>query len=286
MSARSTGSAPARRSRRARPDAVDASVSFRQRQLETSRFGIVYDVDGPRIRLGVVWFVVAAVALWFGIVTTAVLFALVAALAAAQTATALRSRWCRPDRRVAAAIAGAVPLGALVGVGMAGAVLLVAAVAAVVVSSALRAKGGDPIVDAGAAMRASLFSGLAAASMVLLHRVDIGAAITLFLLVSSYEFGDYLVGSGASNRVEGPAAGIIAVLATTAALAVAEPPPFEGGTVWLFGAIAAAMCPIGQVVASAILPRAGAPARALRRLDSYLVAAPVWLVLMWAGVQG
>lgn len=284
--ARGTPAGPrGRGSRRTRPEAVDASIGFRQRQLDTSRYGIVYDIDGPRVRLGVAWFLLAVPALWLGIVPTALLFGLVAGLAAAQTATTLRTRWCRPDRRLAAALAVALPLGALVGVGTAGIVALASAVAAVVVSAAVRTKGTDPIVDAGAVIRSSLFVGLCAASMVLLHRVDVGAALTLLLLVSAYEFGDFLVGSGASNRVEGPASGILAVMVATAALAVAEPPPFEGGTVWLFGAIAAAMCPIGQVVASAILPRAGAPARALRRLDSYLVAAPVWLLLMWAGVH-
>jgi len=271
-----------RRDRRAKAVATDASVGFRQRQLDTSRFGIVYDIDGPRVRFGVVWFAIAGVALWFGIVPTALLFGLVAALAAAQTATALRTKWRRPDRRVAAAIAAALPLSALVGVGLTGIVVMVAAVLSVVASAVLRAKGTDPIVDAGAVIRSSLFVGLAAASMVLLHRVDIGAAMALFLLVSAYEFGDFLVGSGASNRVEGPVSGIIAVVVVTVALAVAQVPPFEGGTIWLFGVIAALLCPVGQVAASAILPRAGAPARALRRLDSYLVAAPVWLVLMWA----
>ena len=39
-------------------------------------------------------------------------------------------------------------------------------------------------------------------------------------------------------------------------------------------------CPLGQLVASALLPRGNAWAPALRRLDSYLVAAPLWLVLV------
>ena len=273
------------RSRRSKAVATDASVSFRQRQLDTSRFGIVYDIDGPRVRLGVLWFGLAAVALLVGMVATAVVFGLVAALAAAQTATALRTRWRRPDRRVAAGLALALPVSALVGVGFTGVVVMVVAVVSVVASAALRTKGTDPIVDAGAVVRASVPVGLSAASMVLLHRVDIGAVITLFILVSAYEFGDFLVGSGASNRVEGPASGILAVVVATGALAVAQPPPFEGGTIWLFGIVCAIACPLGQVLASAILPRAGAPARALRRLDSYLVAAPLWLVLMWAEVH-
>src|SRR5690606_7046160 len=118
------------------------------------------------------------------------------------------------------------------------------------------------------------------------YRVDIGAAATLFVLVSAYEFGDFLVGSGASNPVEGPASGMLAVAVLTGALVVVPPPPFESASLLLFGVIVLVTAPIGQVVASAILPRAGAPARALRRLDSYLVAAPVWLVLMWAGHHG
>lgn len=279
-----TSSSTSRRSRRSKAVATDASVGFRQRQLDTSRYGIVYDIDGPRVRLGVVWFLLAGVALWLGIVPTAVVFGLVAALAAAQTATAWRARWCRPDRRVAGALALAVPLSALVGVGLAGITIMVGALVSVVAASVMRVKGSDPIVNAGTVVRSWLFVGLAAASVVLLHRVDVGAAIALFLVVSAYEFGDFLVGSGASNRVEGPVAGILAAAVVTGLMSVDffAPPPFEGSSIWMFGVVAALLCPVGQVAASAILPRAGAPARALRRLDSYLVAAPVWLVMMWA----
>ena len=34
--------------------------------------------------------------------------------------------------------------------------------------------------------------------------------------------------------------------------------------------------PLGQLLASAILPHAGAPASGLRRIDSLLLAAPIW----------
>lgn len=238
------------------------------------------------MRLGVAWFVACVVALYLGLAAVTVLFAAVAALAAAQTATALRASWRRPDRRSAAVVAAVVPVAAAFGTAMAGAVLVVATVVLVAVAVARPRKGGDPIVDAGAAVRSSLFVALAAASVVMLFRVDIGAAATIVLLVSAYEFGDFLVGSGAANQVEGPASGILAVAVVTAALAVVGPPPFEGTSIWLFGAVVAVTAPMGQVAASAILPRAGAPARALRRLDSYMVAAPVWLVMMWAGVQG
>ncbi|QGG93778.1 hypothetical protein [Actinomarinicola tropica] len=268
--------------RRARETATDAIGSYRLRQLETSRFGIVYDIDGPRVRLGVLWFFVALGCLYLGIAAVAVLFAAVAALAAAQTATVLRTKWRRPDRAVAAGVAGVVPLAAALGTGLAGAALVVATLVAVGLAVARPQKGSDPLVDAGAVVRASLAVGLAAASVVLLYRVDIGAAVTIVLLVSAYEVGDFLVGTGAANQVEGPVSGILLMAVLTAALSVlVPPPPFEGSAIWLFAAVVAVGAPLGQVLASAILPRAGAPARALRRLDSYLVAAPAWLVLMW-----
>jgi len=50
------------------------------------------------------------------------------------------------------------------------------------------------------------------------------------------------------------------------------------GILWAFafGALAAVLCPAGQLVASAVLPSAGAPASALRRIDSLLLLAPAW----------
>lgn len=288
--ARSTGTKPAPpkrgpgSARRARPK--DAATTYRERQLARSRYGIVYDIDGPRVRLGVAWFLLCAVCLYIGLVPLAVLFAVVAALAAAQAATVLRTRWRRPDRVAAGLVGAVVPLAAAAGTALAGVALVIGAIGVVAAAGARPVKGTDPIVDAGAVMRASLAPALAAAAVVMLYRVDIGAAVAIVLMISSYEFGDFLVGTGASNPVEGPTAGILAMLVTTAALAVAGAPPFEGASIWFFGVLAALLAPAGQVLASAILPRAGAPARALRRLDSYLLVAPVWLVLMWAGLQG
>ena len=270
--------------RRARPK--DTATRYRERQLASSRYGIVYDVDGPRVRLGVLWFLLCLVCLYIGLVALAALFAAVAALAAEQVATVLRNRWRRPDRAVAGVVAAAVPLAAAAGTALAGAVLVVASVVVVVLAAARPVKGTDPVVNAEAVMRSALAPALAAAAVVMLYRVDIGAAVTIVFLISSYEFGDFLVGTGASNQIEGPASGVLAMLVMTAALAVVGPPPFEGGSIWFFGVVAAILAPAGQDPASAIPPRAGAPARALRRLDSYLLAAPVWLVLMWAGLQG
>ena len=121
---------------------------------------------------------------------------------------------------------------------------------------------------------------LGAAGVVLTLRLEIGAAVTLVLLVAAYEVGDYLVGSGASSSIEGPIAGIVAMAAICAAIAVLRVPPFDGGAVFVFGGFAALLCPLGQVAASALLPRADAPAPALRRLDSLLLLGPAWPLLV------
>ena len=112
--------------------------------------------------------------------------------------------------------------------------------------------------------------------MVLLTRLDQGSAIALLLLVSAYETGDYLVGSGARNPFEGPLAGIAAVTVVTFVVSTFGIAAFDVGQAWLFGALVAVLAPLGQLFASAVLPAAAAPASCLRRLDSLLLAGPVW----------
>jgi hypothetical protein len=59
-------------------------------------------------------------------------------------------------------------------------------------------------------------------------------------------------------------------------VAVLQVPPFDGEAAFTFAALAAVACPLGQLLASALLPAADAKAPALRRLDSLLLLAPVW----------
>ncbi|MFP4511877.1 MAG: hypothetical protein ACLFRV_02895, partial [Acidimicrobiales bacterium] len=264
--------------------AASDGESFRVDRLANSRYGIVYDIDGPRVRLGLAWFVAAVVAVYLGLFVLAVLVGAIAALASAQTAKALRTKWQRPHLAVAALIGGAIPLAAAAGVALAGATIIVGALVAIFAASSRQPRRTDPLVDAGAVLRSSVFVGLAAASVVVLYRFDIGAAVMLILMLSAYESGDYLIGSGATNVVEGPFSGLLAVIVVTGAAAVVQPPPFHAAGLWLYAMVAAASAPVGQVLASAILPRAGAPAPALRRLDSYLVTGPAWLVLLWSDV--
>ena len=290
-----TKTSPTTTPRRGRADgAAEATTearkdgdAFRKERLATSRFGIVYDIDGPRVRLGVVWFVVAIVSSYVGVLAFAVVVGAISALAAAQTAQALRLKWRRPSLGVAAAIGGIIPLAAAFGSGLAGLVVVVASIAAVLLAGAKRPRRTDPLVDAGAVVRSAVFVGLAAAVLVMMHRFDTGAVVTLLVLASAYECGDYLIGSGASNSIEGPLSGVLALVFATGVLAVAQTyldPPFTALGLWLFAVVAAITIPLGQVMASAILPRAGATAPALRRLDSYLVSGVAWFVLLSAGV--
>ena len=117
-------------------------------------------------------------------------------------------------------------------------------------------------------------------SMVLLARLDQGSAIALLLLVSAYETGDYIVGSGARNPYEGPAAGLTAIVVITFIVSTLPISALSFGQAWFFGGMVGVLAPLGQLFASALLPTAGSPASALRRLDSLLLAAPAW----WLGL--
>jgi hypothetical protein len=240
------------------------------------RYAVPYDTDGPRVRLGILWFFVAAVAIGFGPLPTAVVYGGAAALAAMQISRVWRRRRMRPNRVVAGAMAGGIVLGACLGTGGAGLGVLAGTAAALALAVA-DAKSHDPVVtDAGWTIQCALPVGLAAMSMVLLTRLDQGSAIALLLLVSAYETGDYIVGSGARNPYEGPVAGIAAMTVVTFIVSTFGISAFDVGQAWLFGALVAALAPLGQLFASAVLPAAAAPASGLRRLDSLLLAGPAW----------
>ena len=123
-------------------------------------------------------------------------------------------------------------------------------------------------------------AGVAAGSIVAVERLEFGGFITLVLLVSAYEVGDFLIGTGSSNAVEGPVAGIVALVVVAAAIYVLLPAPFDTNSFPLFAILAAVCAPLGQIIASAVLPRGVVWAPALRRLDSYLLLAPLWLLLL------
>lgn len=265
------------------PPAPSPRTAFRR------RYGVVYDTQGPRLRLGVLWAVAVSISLAvaplrpYGLAT---LYAVVAGAAAMQVVDAWHEVRVGADRWVAALGASSLPVLATLGVRPLGAGLLATvalAVGVVAVQSGARdmplfAAAGHTVFAAGAC-------GGAAASLVLLADYEIGAVIILLVYLMVYDASDYVVGSGASNGVEGPLAGALFIAAVTAVFAVTEVPPFRGVDIWTFAALAAVACPAGQVLASAMLPRAAARAPALRRLDSALIVAPAWAGLIGLYLQ-
>lgn len=256
---------------------VRRARSQRSKRLRR-RYAVVYDIEGPHVRLGILWFLVAIVALGIGPLPAALVYGGAAALAGAQTARAWRRRRERPNPLVAAGMAGGMALGACLGPGGSGIATLLGTLAAMAVATGDSASRERTLTDAGWTVQCALPVGLAAMSMVLLLRLDLGSAIGLLLLVSAYETGDYIVGSGARNPYEGPAAGICALTVVTFALSTLPVSTLDFGQAWLFGGLVAVLAPLGQLLASAILPAAGSAASGLRRLDSLLLAAPVWYI--------
>jgi hypothetical protein len=235
---------------------------------------VVYDIEGPRVRLGMLWFVVAVAGLAGGRFAVAGVYGVAAAIAAAQSARAWR-RVRRPRREqpieaLAAAGAVALPIAATLSTPLLGLALLGVVAACLVVGGAA----------AGVrTLQCAVWPGAAAAGLGVAYRFEPWSAVALVLVVSAYEIGDYIVGSGARNALEGPVAGAAAVLVVQFGVSAIGLPPFELPEGLGFAALAAVLCPLGQLTASLVLPSTRAPASALRRLDSLLLLAPVWALL-------
>lgn len=237
------------------------------------RFAYVPKPDGPHARLGLLWFIVACAACALGTLSVAVLFSAVAAVAAMQTVRA----WSGTGRRAAPVLGGVaaavVPITAVAGP--------IGFIAGVVVASALLIIGGVVLrSNVAVGLRSAILPAIAAGSVVLIGRTDMGALVVLLVLVSAYEVGDYLMGSEANSVFEGPLSGIAAVLVVTFAEAVFQFGPFESRAGWVFGGLVAVLAPLGAPLASALAPSAALAGPALRRLDVWFVVAPLWGLML------
>lgn len=276
---------------RARPSRTGSRRQQRQRdQIRKmrakagNRYRIHYDIDGPRVRLGILWFVGAMAAFGAGIVGITVFFGVAFAAAASHTLRTWRARGADVDPRVALVATAAVVLAAAVGPQPMGAALIAATALVALVSMSARDEGEsslDSLRTTGLVLQAALPAAVAGGCLVRLADLESWAAISLVLVVSAYETGDYLIGSGAANAFEGPLAGGVAVLVVALVVAALGFPPFDVGEALLFGVAAAPLAFLGQLLGSVMLPHARAFAPALRRVDSLLLAAPVW----YAGVD-
>lgn len=242
-----------------------------------SRYRVHYDIEGPRVRLGILWFVGCMVAFALGIVATALWFGVAFAAAGAHSLRTWRARGAKVDPRVALLGVAVVVAAAAVHPRAMGVALLLLAAGAVGLAVREGAAGpAQALARASLVLQCALPPAVAGGSLLLLADLEVWAAIALVLLASAYETGDFLIGSGSTNSVEGPLAGGVAVAVTALAVAALGFPPFSVTEAALFGLAVAPGAFAGQMLASVILPHARAFAPALRRVDSLLLVAPLW----------
>lgn len=254
----------------------EAKLSYRGGRVEP-----VYDVSGPKVRLGVLWFLLACAGIALGPLGVGAVFVTAATVASLQVAAHLMIEEDTNSRVTAAVITAAVGTSAIFDARVVGIVILVSVVAAFIVASQT-IDANMTVHVAGLTLRASLPLGIAVAAMLYLHRIDAWVFMILFGVVSLYDAGNFLVGTGSRRIWVGPLAGIFGALTVVFGAAGFEAPPLTEKTTWLLGGLAALSAPLGQIVGSFMLPRPDAKAPALRRLDTYLIAAPLMLALFLA----
>lgn len=263
-----------------RADAAARRARQREDRWRNQRFAVPYPVDGPKVSLGVAWFLALVVPAQFAPRLVVVVVVPVAVLAALQTGHAW-SHQELSDKRVAASVAGAVTISAWFGALGLG-VATLAGVAVLGLSSFLSAGSvlSTQVRLTEILVRTALPVAVAAGALFVLATEATSAFVSLVLLVSAYEVGDFVVGTGSANAIEGPIAGLAALCLVGVGLYLILPDPFTNLTMPIFAGIAGVCAPLGQLAGSAVLPRGDAWAPALRRLDSYLVSAPLWLLLV------
>lgn len=265
--------------RRARAEARAKERRAKLRARSGSRWRVHYDIDGPRVRLGVAWFVGAIVAFALGLVGIVLYFGVAFGAAASHTLRTWRARGNDVDPMIALGSTAVVVVLAAFGPQLMGLGVIAAAGLAIAASLETGDEESGPRVamgKVGLILQCTLPPAVAGGAVVLLADREIWSAIAIVLLASAYESGDYLIGSGAANNVEGPVAGAAAVLVMSMAIAAGGFPPFDVGEAMLFGLAVAPLAFAGQYLATAMLPHSRAFAPALRRVDSLLLSAPIW----------
>lgn len=229
--------------------------------------------DGPRIRLGLAYGVGAVLLLVIGGIPLALGAAALGAVAATQTARSWGA--LRPVRYLAFGGGALIPLIALAGpIGVAvGAVIVL--IAAFVLSGP---RSGDLSLIARVAL-IPVVCGVAAATPVALRDRGLAAVGVLVACVLLYDATVFVMGADAKWRLEGIVPGLVAVIAVMLFAAAVLVPPFRGVSPWVLGVASLIGLPAGAIVGSLMRGREPRPVPALRRIDSLLVAGPLWLLL-------
>lgn len=291
---------PHRDRRVARRAHRDAAVAGRAAQREDRwnnfRYAVPYRTEGPKLTLGILWFVGVLGAAWIDGLLTIIPVSIAVTTGAFQVghswlvdpaALAIRARLSETIsvatfRFVAAVLALLVAVGGWGGAfGLGLATIVVAMISGLVGAWFGGNFGMSVALELGALLvRCAIPIGLAGGALVAVAVSEPRSFVVLFILISAYEAADFLVGTGSSNAVEGPVAGLASVAVAAFALRLIPPEPLTQASLTAFAALTGLSCVVGQLVASAILPRGGAFAPGLRRLDSAMVAAPLWLLLL------
>jgi hypothetical protein len=182
------------------------------------------------------------------------------------------------SRALAAPAAHAIPWLAVVNESLAGAFLVVLPALAVIRSATVAPSRRrlSVIATTGVTLRCAVPAGLAALGMVLTGHVGPSPAVVLVVLVSAYDLGCFLFGAE-SSPVSGIVGGVVCTMAVATPIWAFQLPPFDGGSeAFIYAGLVAVTAPLGQLMASLALPSASSWAPALRRLDAYIVTAPLW----------
>lgn len=161
----------------------------------------------------------------------------------------------------AAALGGAI---AAIIVGL----LIVGLAAAVVLGS----PGGVPYRTLLAAAAPTV----AAASTVLAARQGLTELATLLVAVCLFDAANFLTGNGRTGWPIGSICGAVTVGVFAVMVAAVVVPPFSGHKPWILLGLVAGLAPAGVILSGKVNTRRLVPA--LRRLDSLVLAAPVWVI--------
>jgi hypothetical protein len=120
---------------------------------------------------------------------------------------------------------------------------------------------------------------LAAASLIVADGQGANLALTLAVLVCFYDAACYLNGTGrGAGGAPGIAAGLVTVAILALFVAAVFVPPFTGVRPWAVLGLTGLAAPVGVSLAARVPGWRRLPA--LRRLDSLILAGPVWVILV------
>jgi hypothetical protein len=228
------------------------------------------------VTAGVVWTLALLVAVATSSLATVVVMAPVGVLATVTAGRAASRRLRRPGLGASAAAALVAPAAALAGPAEAIAAL---AGAAVVVALVVLGPGRPGSEHPGRVAVALLGPTVAVTSVVVARHQGVTLALILVVAVLAYDAGAFLMGD--AQRATGGWVGIVfgaASVAVTGIFAAAlVDPPFGGVRPVVAFAGVALLAPVGVWMGQ--FASGGVRLPAARRLDSFFVSAPFWVVL-------